>query len=90
MQTPNNQAGRLTENIMAALRRVGTLKPDEPNHPTHYNATYSAVYEALARELEPPASKVSTVASPPVDTIGTSGAAALRALDRQAKHSGVR
>lgn len=46
--TPDNAAGRQTESIMAALRRAGVLKEDEPGYPVHYNRAYSAVYEALA------------------------------------------
>ena len=47
MQFDNtNGIADITENVMAAVR--SHLLPDEPNHPCHYNAAFSAVYETLS------------------------------------------
>lgn len=47
MQFPDTEQTRQTEAVMSALCAADVLKFDEPNHPTHCNRAFSAVYEAL-------------------------------------------
>ena len=47
METPNNEAGRLTEQIMAAINEHIKRDPSpQENH--HYNRTYEKVYRLLS------------------------------------------
>lgn len=48
MRRPNNEAGRVTERIMAAMKRaLGPINTPE------YNRIYESVYEILSVEIEP-------------------------------------
>jgi hypothetical protein len=52
METPRNEAGRLTERIMAAMcEHLKVEPPPQENH--HYNRLYEAVYRILSDELLP-------------------------------------
>ncbi len=52
MKTPDTELGSTLERIMAALKRADVLKPDERDHPTHYNRAFSAVREALGVDVD--------------------------------------
>jgi hypothetical protein len=51
MKFPDNEATRLTDEVMAALHHADVLKPDEPNHPANYNRAYSSVHAALTEAI---------------------------------------
>jgi hypothetical protein len=51
MQFPDNEVTRLTEVVMAVLRREEVLKPDEPDHPANYNRAFSAIHAALTHAI---------------------------------------
>lgn len=58
METPNNEAGRLTERIMAKLD--AHIKRDEANPAAHYNRAYEAIYYELSRvHIEPTNKQIS-------------------------------
>jgi hypothetical protein len=65
MRTPDTTGGHITEMIMAALRKADVLKPDEPNHPVHYNRAWSTVL----RTLEPFSEQVPAAAKLPAPPI---------------------
>lgn len=46
METPNTRAGKLTEEVMAKIAATVKLETEQ------YNAVYSAVLDALSRELK--------------------------------------
>lgn len=50
---------------MATLRRADVLKPDERDHPVHYNRAFSSIHAALTSRLD----GMSTVVGP-ITTVG--------------------
>lgn len=52
METPDNEAGRVTERIMAKIEMH--IKKDDASPAAHYNRVYEAVYYELRRvHIEP-------------------------------------
>jgi hypothetical protein len=49
METPKNDAGRITERIMTAIYdHIKRAEPPQENH--HYNRTYEKIYRILSEE----------------------------------------
>jgi hypothetical protein len=50
MRTHNAPATQLLEQIMAALKKEGVLKPDKAKYPVNFNAAYTAVRRVLSED----------------------------------------
>lgn len=57
METPNNDAGRWTEQIMLRIRSQLSGRSLPALNTRTYNTVYESIYEVLFRELNRPPSK---------------------------------
>ena len=55
---PDDVAAQATEAVMKRLKVAEVLRPDEPNHPTHYNRAFSEVYAVMRQFMASPTTSI--------------------------------